>query len=90
VFYPGQVQHVFDDLWPGALETIPLKIDITFYCIKCHGMATAKTCPHGNDDRVNISGTKQRELLSAGDDIPTEFSRPEVVAILKEYYASLK
>ncbi|MBI5165283.1 MAG: sulfate adenylyltransferase [Magnetospirillum sp.] len=86
---PFDAQHIFDTLWPGALETAPLKIDITFYCKKCYGMATAKTCPHGKEHQVNISGTKQREMLSKGEPIPPEFSRPEVVAILQEYYASL-
>ncbi|MEO5373640.1 MAG: sulfate adenylyltransferase [Alphaproteobacteria bacterium] len=85
---PFDAQHIFDTLWPGALVTQPLKIDITFYCKKCYGMATAKTCPHGKEDQVNISGTKQREMLSKGEPIPPEFSRPEVVKILQKYYAS--
>ena len=87
---PFDAQHIFDTLWEGALETTALKIDITFYCTKCLGMATGRTCPHGAEDRVLISGTRQREMLSAGEDIPPEFSRPEVVAVLKEYYATLK
>jgi len=87
---PFDAQHVFDDLWDGALHTHPLKIDITFYCNKCMGMATAKTCPHDKEHHVSISGTKQREMLSKGEDIPPEFSRPEVVKILQDYYASLK
>ena len=87
---PFDAQHVFDTLWEGALITQPLKLDITFYCTDCYGMATAKTCPHGESSRINISGTKQREMLSAGEDIPAEFSRPQVVAILKDYYAGLK
>ncbi len=86
---PFDAQHIFDTLWPGALETQALKIDITFYCKKCMGMATAKTCPHGKEHQVNISGTKQREMLSKGEPIPPEFSRPEVVAILQDYYRSL-
>lgn len=86
---PFDAQHIFDKLWPGALETMPLKIDITFYCKKCMGMATAKTCPHDKENHVNISGTKQREMLGAGMDIPPEFSRPEVVKILQEYYKNL-
>lgn len=86
---PFDAQHIFDELWEGALQTKPLKIDVTFYCRKCYGMATAKTCPHGPENHVSISGTMQREMLSRGEDIPPEFSRPEVVAILKEYYASL-
>ncbi len=87
---PFDAQHIFDKLWDGALQTVPLKIDITFYCKKCMGMATAKTCPHDNEHHVSISGTKQREMLSAGEDIPPEFSRPEVVAVLQAYYAGLK
>ena len=86
---PFDAQHIFDKLWPGALETVPLKIDITFYCSKCMGMATAKTCPHDHEHHVSISGTKQREMLSAGEDIPPEFSRPEVVKVLQDYYKNL-
>lgn len=86
---PFDAQHIFDTLWPGALETQALKIDITFYCKKCMGMATAKTCPHDKSEHVNISGTKQREMLGKGEAIPPEFSRPEVVAILQDYYKSL-
>ncbi len=86
---PFDAHHIFDELWEGALVTRPLKIDITFYCKKCYGMATAKTCPHDSKHHISISGTQQREMLSSNADIPPEFSRPEVVAILKEYYASL-
>ena len=87
---PFDAHHIFDQLWPGALICKPLKIDITFYCKKCYGMATAKTCPHDPKYQISISGTQQREMLSSDAEIPPEFSRPEVVAILKEYYASLK
>jgi len=86
---PFDAHNIFDELWDGALTTRPLKIDITFYCRKCYGMATGKTCPHDPEDQISISGTQQREMLSNDADIPPEFSRPEVVAILKEYYASL-
>ena len=87
---PFDAQHIFDEIPESSLVTRPLKIDITFYCRKCYGMATAKTCPHDKEYQVNISGTKQREMLAAGEDIPPEFSRPEVVKILQDYYASLK
>jgi sulfate adenylyltransferase len=86
---PFDAQHIFDELWDGALHTRPLKIGVTFFCRKCDGMATDKTCPHDPENHVSISGTKQREMLSAGTEIPTEFSRPEVVAVLREYYESL-
>ena len=87
---PYDAHHIFDELWDGALQTKPLKIDVTFYCRKCFGMATAKTCPHDPKHHISISGTEQRKMLSEDADIPPEFSRPEVVAILKQYYASLK
>lgn len=87
---PFDSQHIFDELWDGALLTKPLKIDVTFYCRKCYGMATAKTCPHDPKEHISISGTQQREMLSTDAEIPPEFSRPEVVAILKKYYASLR
>jgi sulfate adenylyltransferase len=87
---PFDAHHAFDELWDGALHTRALKIDVTFYCRKCYGMATAKTCPHDPENHISISGTQQREMLSTDADIPPEFSRPEVVAILKEYYASLR
>jgi sulfate adenylyltransferase len=86
---PYDSQHIFDQLWPGALLTRPLKIDVTFYCRKCYGMATGKTCPHDPKYHISISGTQQRAMLSSNAEIPPEFSRPEVVTILKEYYASL-
>lgn len=87
---PFDAHRIFDQLWEGALETQALKIDVTFYCRKCAGMATARTCPHDAREHVAISGTKQREMLSTGAEIPPEFSRPEVVAILREYYRSLQ
>ena len=86
-FYgPFDAHHIFDTLWDGALVTEPLRIDITFFCRKCDGMATAKTCPHAEEERINISGTKQREMLANGEDVPTEFSRPEVVEVLRRFY----
>ena len=85
---PFDAQHIFDTLWEKALITVPLKIDITFFCKKCGGMATAKTCPHDSSFHINISGTKQREMLSAGEEISPEFSRPEVVKVLREFYSS--
>ena len=87
---PFDAQHIFDELWDGALDTQALKIDITFYCKKCYGMATAKTCPHGKEDQIHISGTEQRQMLADGTPIPPEFSRPEVVAILQKFYADQK
>jgi len=87
---PFDAHHIFDEIDEAALKTRPLKIDITFYCTKCYGMATAKTCPHDKADQIHISGTDQRRMLSEGEAIPPEFSRPEVVEVLQRYYAGLK
>ncbi|HID77328.1 MAG TPA: sulfate adenylyltransferase, partial [Planctomycetaceae bacterium] len=87
---PFDAQEIFDQIPKDALETQPLKIDWTFYCHKCAGMASMKTCPHGKEDRVLVSGTMLRKTLSEGGDPPEGFSRPEVLAILKEYYAGLE
>ena len=87
---PFDAHNIFDELWEGALITRPLKIDITFFCRKCYGMATGKTCPHDPKHHISVSGTEQREMLSTGADIPPEFARPEVVEILRKYYAGLQ
>ena len=67
----------------------PLNIDWTFYCKKCDGMASMRTCPHTKEDRVILSGTKLRKMLSEGAEVPDHFGRAEVLVILREYYASL-
>src|SRR5512135_3928218 len=86
---PFDAHHIFDKIPKDALETQPLKIDWTFWCYKCGGMASARTCPHDDKERLLVSGTKLRKWLSEGSEVPPEFSRPEVLAILREYYASL-
>ena len=87
---PFDAHHIFDEIPAGSLETQPLKIDWTFWCNKCDGMASMKTCPHEGDDRILLSGTKLRKALSEGGDVSDKFSRPEVLKILREYYATIK
>ncbi len=89
-----EAQTIFDKIptpeEPGkALLCKPLKIDWTFYCYKCDGMASLRTCPHEKSERVLLSGTMLRKLLSEGGELPDHFGRDEVVAILREYYESL-
>ena len=89
-----EAQTIFDkiptNLAEGkALKCMPLKIDWTFYCHKCDGMASLRTCPHGKEDRVILSGTKLRKALSEGAEIVPHFGRDEVLVILKEYYQGL-
>jgi sulfate adenylyltransferase len=86
---PFDAHHIFDQIPKDALETQALKIDWTFWCYKCGGMASARTCPHADADRLLVSGTKLRKWLSEGAEVPAEFSRPEVLEVLRKYYASL-
>ncbi|HOW46772.1 MAG TPA: sulfate adenylyltransferase [Rubrivivax sp.] len=84
---PFDAHRIFDQIPAGALQTRPLKIDLSFWCYRCGGMASARTCPHGDADRLQVSGTQLRKWLSEGHDVPAEFSRPEVLQILRAYYA---
>lgn len=77
-------QNLFYEFEPAELGITPLMFDNTFFCRKCDGMASAKTCPHNADDRVSLSGTQVRDLLRQGKALPPEFSRPEVAAVLIE------
>jgi sulfate adenylyltransferase len=99
---PFDAQRIFAEIPHGALELQPLAMDWTFYCYECGTMASMKTCPHESqakidDDgkyqggaRLMLSGTLLRKLMSEGKPVPSEFSRPEVIAILKEYYDGLE
>jgi sulfate adenylyltransferase len=72
-----------------ALICAPLKIDWTFYCYRCDGMASLRTCPHEKEHRVLLSGTMLRKMLSEGSELPDHFGRDEVIAILRAYYEGL-
>jgi len=100
---PFDAHKIFTQIPTDALVLRPLCMDWTFWCYKCGSMASMKTCPHegkavldengkwtGEGARLLLSGTMLRKGLSEGAPIPAEFSKPEVLAILKEYYANLK
>jgi sulfate adenylyltransferase len=99
---PFDAQKIFNEIPQGSLVLQPLAMDWTFYCYECGTMASMKTCPHETkaviDDegrykggaRLLLSGTMLRKLMSEGKPVPPEFSKPEVIAILKEYYDSLE
>ncbi len=86
---PFDAHHIFDQIPADAMQTVPLKIDWTFWCNRCATMASMRTCPHSGDDRVLVSGTKLRKALSEGEEVEDNFSRPEVLDILRAYYAGL-
>lgn len=87
---PFDAHRIFDEIPHDVLETRPLKMDVTFWCYRCGGMASGRTCAHGDRDRLQVSGTQLRKWLSEGSPVPAEFSRPEVLEVLREYYAGLE
>ncbi len=99
---PFDAQKIFSEIPPDALVLRPLNMDWTFYCYECGSMASMKTCPHESkaviDDngqykggaRLLLSGTLLRKLMSEGKPVPAEFSKPEVIAVLKDYYDNLE
>ena len=86
---PFDAQKIFHQIPKDALELKPLPIDWTFYCHKCDGMASMRTCCHGKEDRLMLSGTMLRKMLSEDMEVPDHFSRPEVLAVLRKYYRGL-
>jgi len=99
---PFDAQKIFAEVPKGALALQPLPLDWTFYCYECGAMASMKTCPHETTAKIDeegryqggarllLSGTMLRKLMSEGKPVPPQFSKPEVIAILKEYYDGLE
>lgn len=99
---PFDAHRIFNEIPHGSLKLVPLAMDWTFYCYDCGSMASMKTCPHESkaviDDEGNykggsrllLSGTMLRKLMSEGKPVPKEFSKPEVIAVLNEYYDNLE
>ena len=77
-------QRIFSEFDPEALAIRPMFFENSFFCRRCHSMATERTCPHGPDERVSLTGAQFREMLSRGEMPPEEFTRPEVAKILIE------
>jgi sulfate adenylyltransferase len=82
-----EAQELLLTLGPEALGLVPVPFEHTFWCRSCEGMGSAKTCPHDAAERLHLSGTKVRALLSAGELPPPEFTRREVAGVLGEAYA---
>ena len=82
-------QTIFDQFMPQEIGVTPLRFEHSSWCNACEGMTSSKTCPHGPDTKVHLSGTKVRDLLRSGQRPPMEFSRPEVADILIRWAQSI-
>ncbi|MEQ8678054.1 MAG: sulfate adenylyltransferase [Aggregatilineales bacterium] len=82
-------QLIFDEFEPGEIGITPLNFEHAFYCNSCETVVTAKTCPHGKDEWVFLSGTQVRNKLTGGENLPPEFTRPEVSEILRRATQSI-
>jgi len=86
---PFEAQEIFDAIPRHALEIEIFRGDFTVWCNRCNGIVMMRDCPHGGDDYFSISGTRQREILAAGEPLPPEIARPEVAEILMAYYQTV-
>ena len=87
---PYDAQKIFDRFSFEELGVTPLRLEPTFFCRACEALASTRTCPHDASSRVELSGTKVREILRAGGTLPHEFTRPEVAEVLREHYGGVK
>jgi sulfate adenylyltransferase len=87
-FYgPYEAQQIFDRFDAAELGVTPLKFEPTFFCAQCDSLASPRTCPHDAASRLDLSGTRVREILRTGRRLPRQFTRPEIAEILREHYA---
>ncbi|HLC41280.1 MAG TPA: sulfate adenylyltransferase [Methylomirabilota bacterium] len=87
-YHPFAAHEIFRKFNREELDIVPLFFDETFFCKRCGAVASPKTCPHPKEERVALSGTRVRELLSQGESLPPEFTRPEVAEVLAEWIQS--
>jgi sulfate adenylyltransferase len=87
-FYgPYEAQQIFDRFSAAEVGVTPLRFEPTFFCRACDALASTRTCPHDGESRLELSGTRVREILRGGGRLPAQFTRPEVAEILREHYA---
>jgi len=88
-FYgPFDAHAMFDRFTAAELGVTPIKLDTAFFCRACGSLASTRTCPHDAADRLELSGTRVREILRSGGDLPREFTRVEVAEVLRAHYAA--
>lgn len=84
-YHTYDAHRIFDEFSEDELEIKPIFFDHSFYCKRCDGIASSKTCAHDSSERLVFSGTYVRQLLQNGDPLPPEFTRPEVAAVMMEW-----
>ena len=82
---PLEAQQIFEQFQPGELGITPLRFEATFFCHACDMLASPRTCPHPASERLDLSGSRVREILRAGGHLPSAFTRPEVAEILRTH-----
>src|SRR6266704_1213854 len=87
---PLEAQEIFEQFTPGELGITPLRFEATFFCHACDMLASPRTCPHPASDRLDLSGSRVREILRAGGNLPSEFTRPEVAEILRTHLGATR
>jgi len=85
---PLEAQQIFEQFTPGELGITPLRFDATFFCHACDSLASPRTCPHPASERLDLSGSRVREILRAGGHLPRAFTRPEVAEILRTHFGA--
>ena len=83
---PYDAQEIFDRFTRRELGVAPLRFEPTFYCHACDALASPRTCPHDESARLELSGTRVREILRGGGRLPAKFTRPEVAEVLRRHY----
>jgi sulfate adenylyltransferase len=85
---PYDAQRIFESFSAEELGVQPLKFEPTFYCSACDALASPRSCPHGPATRLELSGTRVREILRQGGNLPRKFTRPEIAEILRDHYSA--